>query len=216
MATVYQPPEYDENKYRQGINTDYYKNAVNQYQQQAEQNRARQIEEAQKTQQSNLRQAYVNRLQNEQRLRNNLAQQGIRGGATETANLRLANQYGAERSNANTAYTNSVNQINQNIDQNIRDYQSDMDSRAEEYRQNLAQAKWQAEREDQTNEVARQTEYWSNYFINYYSGMKKKEVQKAVKTLEAQLETTTDPMQRLRLEQAISGAKARLGVIANK
>lgn len=213
-TTVYQAPQYDEDKYRKGINTQYYKNAVDQYRQNAEENRSRQLADAQKTQQSNLRQAYVNRLQNEQRMNRNLATQGIRGGATETANLRLANQYGTERANANTNYANSVNQINQNIDQNIRDYQSDMDSRAEQYAQDLAQAKWQADRQDYTNEVARQTEYWSAYYNNYFSGAKKSTAKKAVKKYEKELKNTTDPMRRIKLEQLISGAKARLGVIA--
>ena len=214
MATAYQAPDYDEKKYRAGINTDYYKNAVNQYTADANAERTRQISEAQKTQQANLRNAYVNRLQNEQRMNNQLAMAGIRGGATETANLNLMNQYGQARSAANTDYANTVNQINTTTDQNIRDYRNDMDSRAEEYRQNLAQARWQAEREDKTNEVARQTEYWSNYYTNYYSGFSKKDANKAVKNLSAQLKKTKDPMERMRIQQAISGAKARLGVIA--
>lgn len=214
MATAYQAPDYDEKKYRAGINTDYYKNAVNQYTQDANAERQRQIGEAQKTQQANLRNAYVNRLQNEQKMNRQLATSGIRGGATETANLNLMNQYGQARSAANTDYANSVNQINTTTDQNIRDYRNDMESRAEEYLQNTAQARWQAEREDQTNEVARQTEYWSNYYTNYYSHYKKADAKKAVKTLEAQLAQTTDPIARIKIEQAISGAKARLGVIA--
>lgn len=214
MATAYQAPDYDEQKYRAGINTDFYKNAVNQYTADANAERNRQIGEAQKTQQANLRQAYVNRLQNEQRMNNNLARSGIRGGMTETANLNLMNQYGQARASANTDYANSVNQINTTTDQNIRDYRNDMDSRAEEYRQNLAQARWQAEREDKTNEVARQTEYWSNFYTNYYSGFSKKDANKAVKSLTTQLNKTSDPMERMRIQQAISGAKARLGVIA--
>lgn len=214
MATAYQAPDYDEKKYRAGINTDYYKNAVNQYTADANAERNRQIGEAQKTQQANLRNAYVNRLQNEQKMNNNLAMSGIRGGMTETANLNLMNQYGQARASANTDYANSVNQINTTTDQNIRDYRNDMDSRAEEYRQNLAQARWQAEREDKTNEVARQTEYWSNFYTNYYSGFSKKDANKAVKNLTTQLNKTSDPMERMRIQQAISGAKARLGVIA--
>lgn len=214
MATAYQAPDYDEKKYRAGINTDFYKNAVNQYTADANAERNRQIGEAQKTQQANLRQAYVNRLQNEQRMNTNLARSGIRGGMTETANLNLMNQYGQARASANTDYANSVNQINTTTDQNIRDYRNDMDSRAEEYRQNLAQARWQAEREDKTNEVARQTEYWSNFYTNYYSGFSKKDANKAVKSLTTQLNKTSDPMERMRIQQAISGAKARLGVIA--
>lgn len=216
MATPYQAPAYDENKYRQGINTSYYDQAIQKYTDQANLDRANQIGEAQKTQQTNLRNAYVNRLQNEKKLNQNLAMQGIRGGMTESSNLNLANQYGQAKASANTDYANSVNQINQNIDRNIFDYTNDMTSRAEEYRQNLAQAKWQAEREDQTNEVARQTEYWSNYYTNYYSGFSKKDAKNAVKALEKQLGKTSDPIARIKIEQAISGARARLGVIATK
>lgn len=212
--SAYQSPEYDEKKYRQGIDTSYYTNAVNQYAQEQEANRARQIGEAQKTQQTNLKNAYITRLQNEQKLNKNLAMSGIRGGMTETANLNLANQYGQARSAANTDYANSVNQINQSIDQNIRDYTNDMNSRAEEYRQNIAQARWQADREDRNNEVARQTEYWSTYFNNYFSGYSKSDAKKSIEALTKQLNATYDPLERIKLEQAISGAKARLGVIA--
>ena len=214
-ATSYQAPEYDEEKYRKGIDTSYYTNAINQYQQQAELNRANQLGAAQQNQQANLRNAYISRLQNEQKLRGSLAQAGIRGGATESSNLKLANQYGQARASANTDYSNSVNTINQNIDQNIRDYTSDMSSRAEEYAQNLAQAKWQAERQDYDNEVARQTEYWSTYYMNYYSGQSKKAVKKSIKNLKAKLKNATG-MEKIRIEQAISGAYARLGVIKNK
>ena len=121
MATL-KSPAYDESKYRKGINTSYYDNAIKTYTQQANTDRANQIGDAQKTQQANLRQAYVNRLQNERTLQNNLAQSGIRGGATETANLRLANTYGQARAAANADYANSVNSINRAIDQNIADY----------------------------------------------------------------------------------------------
>lgn len=216
MASVYQAPTYDENKYRQNINTDFYKNQINAYTEQANKDRANQIAEAQKTQQTNLKNAYINRMQNEQKLNKNLATQGIRGGASETANLNLMNQYGQARASANSDYSNSVNQINQNIDRNIFDYTMDMNSKAEEYAQNLAQAKWQAEREDQTNEVARQTEYWSNYYNNFYSGYSKKDAKKAYKTLEAQYKKTTDPLARIKLEQAMAAVKGRIGVIKNK
>ena len=222
MAVFYNSKEsmmavtpYDEKKYRQNLDTSYYTNAIDTYTADQNLNRANQIAEAQKTQQGNLKNAYITRLQNEQKLNRNLAQAGIRGGMTETANLNLANQYGQARAAANTDYANNVNQINQAIDQNIRDYRSDMESRAEEYRQNMAQARWQAEREDNANETARQTEYWSNFYNNYYSGYSKKDAKKAVKTLQAQLKGKTG-YDAIRLQQAIAAAKARLGVIANK
>ena len=216
MAVTYTAPEYDEKKYRQGIDTSYYDNAKTEFNDQTEQSRATQLGEAQKTQQSALKQAYINRIQDQQKLNRNLAMSGIRGGATETSNLKLANQYGQARANANANYTNSVNTINQNIDQSKFENMQNVNSQAEQYRQNLAQAKWQADREDSANETQRQTEYWSNYYTNFYSGYSKKDANKAVKNLSAQLDKTTDPMTSIQLQQAISGAKARLGVLANK
>ena len=185
MSVTYTAPQYDEKKYRAGINTDYYTKAVETYKNQQEQNRATQLAAAQKAQQSALKQAYITRLQNQQKLQQSLATSGIRGGATETANIRLANQYGLDRNNANTNYTNSVNDINRSIDQNIADYQGDMESRAEEYRQNMAQAKWQADREDSLNEFNSAADYWNNYYTDYYSGVSKKNLNKCLKKAKA-------------------------------
>ncbi len=216
MAVTYVAPEYDEKKYRQGIDTSFYNNAINNYKAQAEKQRATELGEAQKNQQSALKQAYIQRAQNQQRLNQNLAQAGIRGGMTETANLNLANQYGQARQAANTDYANSVNQINQNIDRNIFDYQSDMESRAEEYRQNQANARWQAAREDSLNQWNSTQEYWNNYYMDFYSGYSKKDAKKAYKTAEANLKKATSDAEKQRILQQIRGIKNRLGVLANK
>lgn len=215
MAVTYTAPQYDEKKYRQGIDTSFYTNAVNTYTAQANKERQTQLGEAQKNQQSALKQAYITRLQNQQKLNNNLAQAGIRGGMTETANLNLANQYGQARAAANSDYTNSVNQINQSTDRNIFDYRMDMDSRAEEYRQNQANARWQADREDSLNQYNAAQEYWNNYYLDYYSGASKKTVKKALKTAESNYKKATTDAERSRILQQIRGIQNRLGVIAN-
>lgn len=212
----YKAPDYDENKYRQGIDTSFYQNAVNQYTKDAEMNRARQLGEAQKTQQAQLKQAYINRVQNQNQLNNNMAMAGIRGGATESSNIKLANIYGQARAAANTDYANSVNTINQNIDDNIRDYRMDMESRAEEYRQNQANARWQAEREDSLNEWNSAVEYWNNYYLDRYSGYSKKQAQKELKRAKKLLKNAKNQTQRIRYEQMVRGLSNRLGVIANK
>lgn len=226
MATPkYNAPKYDEKKYSKGINTSFYTNAINSYTNQAQKERNNQLAEAQKTQNANLKQAYITRLQNERNLNNNLVTAGIRGGATETSQLNLANQYGTARAAANTDYANTVNSINQAYDKNVADYKADMLSRAEEYRQNQMNARWQAAREDaankwnaaredKNNEIARQTEYWSNFYINKYSGLTKKEAQSRMKKLQKQYNKTKDTMKKIQLEQAIAAAGARLGVIA--
>lgn len=216
MATTYKAPDYDDKKYRSGVNTSFYDKAVETYKKQQEQNRATQLAAAQKTQQSALKQAYITRLQNQQKLQQSLATSGIRGGATETANIRLANQYGLDRNNANTNYTNSVNDINRSIDQNIADYQGDMESRAEEYRQNMAQAKWQADREDSLNEYNSVADYWNNYYMDYYSGASKKNLDKYLKAANANYQKAKTDSDKLRYLQQIRAIQARRGVIANK
>ena len=150
MIQDYAAPNWS-NDYLNNIDTSYYTNAVQRYKDYAEKNRASQLGEAEKAQKSALTQAYVTKLQNEKKLADAMARAGIRGGATESSMMNLANQYGQARNSANSDYSNAVNAINASIDSNIFDYQSDMDARAEEYRQNMGQAQWQADRENYGN-----------------------------------------------------------------
>ena len=214
-APTYSAPAYDEKKYRKGINTSFYKQAIKDYNAQAEKQRATQLGEAKKTQESALKQAYIQRVQNQNALNDSLAMSGIRGGATETANLRLQNQYGTAVGAANSDYSNSVNAINQAIDKNIFDYTSDMNSRAEEYRQNLAQARWQAAREDSLNKYNSQNEYWNNYYLDKYSGYSEKALKKSQKLIEKNLKKAKTQAQKIRWQQALRGIGNRRGVIAN-
>lgn len=218
MAVTYTAPQYDDS-YRKKIQNQIgsaYDAQKLAYNQQAEQERATQLGEAQKNQQGALKQAYITRLQNQQRLNQNLAQAGIRGGMTETANLNLANQYGQARQAANSDYANSVNQINQNIDRNKFDYALDVDSRREEAIQNQANAMWQAAREDSLNQYNSTMEYWNNYYLDYYSGASKKTAQKALKSAQTALGKAKTDAERIRIQQQIRGIQNRLGVIANK
>lgn len=233
MAT-YKPPEYDEKKYRSGLtqlNADYDTQKT-QFAAQAEKNRAAQLGEAQKQQQSALKQAYITKLQNQKNLNQNLAMSGIRGGATETANLNLMNMYGQSVGAANSDYANSVNTINQNIDQSIFDANMDIESRRSQALQDIANARWQAAREDYANkfnakredknnayqrkqaEKQRQTEYWSTYYINKYSGASDKQLKKAEKDIKAKLKKAKTANEKIRWQQALAGIGARRGVIA--
>ena len=214
-SATYTAPKYDEKKYSKGIDTSFYSKAITNYKDQAEQQRATQLGEAKKTQESALKQAYVDRVKNQMQLNNSLAVQGIRGGTTESSNIKLANIYGQARASANSDYSSSVNSINQSIDQNIMDYTNDMNSRAEEYRQNMAQARWAAAREDSLNKYNSQTEYWNNYYLDYYSGASKKSLNKALKTAKANLKKAKTQAQKIKYTQQIRGIKNRIGVIAN-
>lgn len=218
MAVTYTAPQYDDS-YRKKIENQIgsaYDAQKLAYNQQAEKDRATQLGEAQKNQQAALKQAYINRVQNQQKLNQNLAMSGIRGGMTETANLNLANQYGQARAAANTDYANSVNSINQSIDRNKFEYGLDVDSRKEEAIQNQANALWQARREDTLNEYNSQNELWNNYYLDYYSGASQKTLQSALKSAQANYKKAKTDAQRLQILQQIRGIQNRLGVIANK
>lgn len=213
--STYVAPKYNEKKYSKNIDTTFYDKAITNYRTQANKQRNTQLAEAKKAQQGALKQAYINRAQNQRTLNNNLATAGIRGGATETANLNLANTYGQAVSAANSDYANSVNTINQSVDQNIFDYTADMKSRAEEYRQNQANARWQAAREDSLNQYNSAVEYWSNYYMDIYSGYSKKDAKKAAKKTEAKLKKAKTATEKMRLQQQLRGIRNRLGVIKN-
>lgn len=212
---TYVAPAYDEKKYRAGIDTSFYTNAINNYTAQANQQRASQLGEAQKARDAALKQAYITRVQSGQAMNSALAEAGIRGGATETANLGIANQYGTAVGAANTDYSNSVNSINQSIDQNIADYRSDMESRAEEYRQNLAQARWQAAREDSLNAYNSKNEYWNNYYLDKYSGYSADALKKAEKNINKKAKKAKTQGAKIRWQQALRGIGHRKGVLAN-
>ena len=222
----YVAPQYDEKKYMSGIDTSWYTNEANRYAEQANKERAQQIGEAGKTRDTNLKSAYIQRVQNERQMNDNLAAAGIRGGATETAGLRLANQYGTAVNSANSDYANSVNSINQSIDKNIADYRADMESRAQEYRQNVAQSRWQADREasltkynaareDSLNEYNASNEFWNNYYTDVYSGYSQKALKKALK--KAKKEYRAAPSRKIRIQQLqrVRAIRARMGVIKN-
>lgn len=213
----YTAPVYDEKKYRQGINSSFYDQAIKDYSAGAKADAKAQIQTAEKNRVSALKQAYINRVQNTNAMNDRLQQAGIRGGMTETANLNIANQYGQARQAANSDYQNSVNQINLATNQNIRDYTADMKSRKEEYIQNQANARWQAAREDSLNQYNSAVEYWNNYYLDLFSGKSKKEAQKQYKKADDALKKGgLSAAEQIRYEQMKRGAGNRLGVIANK
>lgn len=217
MAVTYTAPQYNDS-YRKKIEKQIgsaYDAQKAAYNAQAEKERAQQLGDAQRTQQSALKQAYINRLQNQKKLDTNLAMSGIRGGATETANLNLMNQYGQARAAANTDYSNSVNQINQSIDRNKFDYALDADARKEEQIQNQANAMWQAAREDSLNQWNASQEYWNNYYLDFYSGYSKKDAKKAYDKAKKKLSKAKTDAEKIRIRQQIRGIKNRLGTIAN-
>ena len=130
------------------INTKAYDNLYNNYVKSVDQNTAQKVKEAKDAANAQLKQAYVQRAQNQRTLNDNLAAAGIRGGATETANIRLANQYGSAVSSINSGLTNSINDINRTAEQTKLAYKQDIDAKKQQYVEDMEREQRQNARQD--------------------------------------------------------------------
>lgn len=115
----------------------FYQTAIDDYKKKATSDLQQQTQQAEASGQSQLQQAYIQRMQNQQQLNNNLAQQGIRGGASETANLNMNNSYMANRNAINSSVANQLTQLNTNYNDNVFNYEQQMKTAQAEYRQNM-------------------------------------------------------------------------------
>lgn len=131
------------------IDTSAYDKLKANYNKSVDADTARRIAQAQTSADSQLKQAYVTRMQNERTLRDNLAQSGIRGGATETSNIKLANQYGANVGQINSTLAQTTNEINATADANKLAYAQDIDAKKRQYIEDREREARQTAREDE-------------------------------------------------------------------
>lgn len=105
-----------------------------------------------------LKEAYVNRMQNQRTLANNLAQAGIRGGASETANLKLATTYENSRNNINKSRNAAISDIDKQANDAIYNWNTQMEAtRQETIAQRQAEERQIAETKRQEQWQAQQT-----------------------------------------------------------
>lgn len=180
--------------------TSEYDNLYNAYATSVDQNLAAQKNEAQSSAASQLKQAYISRLQNERQLKDNLAASGIRGGATETSMLRLSNDYGNQRSAINTSLANSIKEYELAADQSKLAYKQDIDAKKLAYIENMAAEDRANAREDklrkqdfaredklrnQEKKETQQREYWTAKYGKVYNlNILKSNLKKAKTTTE--------------------------------
>lgn len=167
-------------RYTKGMddNLAAYDNMTQNYNASVDQNTAAQIADATKSAQGQLRQAYVTRMQDQRSLQDNMARAGIRGGATETANLRLATNYANTRSGIQGQLSNSINDINRTANQNKLAYQQEMDAKKQQYVENRQAEARQAAREDSTQKRTQDIERYTAWASKFFS---KKQLQKQLK-----------------------------------
>ena len=165
--------------------TSYYDNQIKKYNEYADTVAKQQIGDAQKNAQSQLRQAYIQRMQNQQALNQNLAQAGIRGGMTETSNLRLANMYGTQRGQINSDLANSIQSINRSADENKFNNMMSTESARQQYVENRQAEDRANAREDAQINYERQAAYFAAKYSKYFS---ESDLKKALKNAKTPLE----------------------------
>ena len=170
MAT-YDTSAYDEliKKYNANVNADV----------------AQQTNTAQANATNQLRQAYINNIQNQKQVAQNLATAGIRGGATESANVKLATAYGNNRASINSDLAGQLSSINQTAMQNKNAYALETDSARRQYIENRQAEDRANAREDEQIKYQRNTDKFTAKYSKYYS---EKELKKALKKAKTSLE----------------------------
>lgn len=158
------------------FNEQFYTNAIKEYENKVNSDVAQQAQQATANAQSQLQQAYIQRMQNKQQLNNNLQQQGIRGGVSETANLNMNNAYMSNRNAINSDMSNQVTQLQTNANDNIFNYRQQMKTAQAEYLQNK-----QAEDERKLND------YYNSVYAKSYST---KDLKKALAKATSQIQKT--------------------------
>ena len=150
----------------------------------AEQNKAQTANEYNEK----LKQAYVSQVQNQRNLNNNLAQAGIRGGASESSMLNLANTYQNTRNSLNTEKASALQKIDTENEANKLEYKINNDTARLQYiegRESEARSREQMlADEKRTRKQEIQTAAWTNKYSTYYSIKDLKAARKKAKTKE--------------------------------
>lgn len=161
--------------------TSAYDRLIDEYNKSVDANTAGQIKKAQEAATGQLKQAYIQRVQNQRNLDNRLAAAGIRGGATETSNLKLANQYGQSVNQINSGLSSSINDINTTANQNKLAYQQEMNTKRQQYIENREAEERANAREDELTKRQQDLDYLTAWASKYYSTKKLKAQLKAAR-----------------------------------
>ena len=129
--------------------TSYYDKAIRDYTKNAQSNANAEKAAIDRNTQTQLRQAYLNKMMSQRNINNNLAQQGIRGGVSETALLGNNQNYMASRNSINADAQQNKMQIDRDTANNIFDYTQSTNSARQQYLENR-----QAEDRQRANQLA--------------------------------------------------------------
>lgn len=127
-----------------------------------------QTEQATQSANQQLREAYIGRMQNQKNLNDALTQQGIRGGATETSNIKLGTDYQNTRSNIYKNRDATIKDINTNADQNLLSFKLQNDAAKLAYIEGIEAENREVTRAEDDEKEAKKIEQWTAYYSKFY------------------------------------------------
>ena len=193
--------------------TSYYDKAKEDYKKQAEDAAAKRKTDTESDYTARLKAAYIARQQNQQKLSENLALAGIRGGATETSNLKLANNYSATVNSLNGEKATALNNIDTETQQNILANDQSVNTAQQQYIQNREAEDRSNAREDALRTEQQNREDWNNYYSSQYAkSYDKKSLTKEYSSIYNAYQSATGT-EKTRLMYQLNAINARLGYI---
>lgn len=164
---------------------------TNQYKDYAKEQDSRAKEQAKKSDaayDAKLKQAYISRVQSQKNLNENLAEAGIRGGASETANLNLITNYQNTRNSLNAEKAQASADIYSAAEANKFAYKQTTDAAAQSYvEQRSAEDRQKAQAEKETKDAQQRENninFWTSKYSTYYDTASLNTAYKNAKTLE--------------------------------
>ena len=197
--------------------TSYYEKTKEDYKKQAEDTASKRKQTTESDYMSRLKQAYISREQNQKKLNENLAIAGIRGGATESSNLNLANNYASTVNSLNSEKATAIRGIDTETEQNILANNQNVESAQRQYIENREAEDRANTREDALRQEQQNREDWNNYYSSAYSkSYDKKSLAKEYANVYAAYAGATGA-EKTRLMYQLNAINARIGYIkANK
>lgn len=119
------------------INTSYYDKAFSEYEEKMKADAEIAKEQTQQQYDEQLRQAYVSNIQNQTALSDKLNEAGIRGGGSETSNLKLMTGYQNTRNKTNSERQSALTTIDKNTNDSIFNFKMTNDQAKNAYVQQV-------------------------------------------------------------------------------
>ena len=164
--------------------TSFYTNQYNEYANKQDENAKKKAEQSDKAYEAKMREAYVTRMQNQKSLNENLAASGIRGGASETANLNLATNYQNTRNSLNSEKAQASADIYSEAEANKFAYKQTTDAAAHSYVEQREAEDRQLAQNEEAQKRENNINFWTSKYSTYYSTTSLNNAYKNADTLE--------------------------------